>query len=51
MFDSIADIPIIPTTIPKKKENKILYTKTNALRNVYQAKRNNIINKRRENGR
>jgi len=51
MFDSIANIPTIPTTIPKKKDIKIPYNKKDALRNIYQVKRNNIINKRKQNGR
>ena len=51
MFDSIADIPIIPSRIKKKREKKAPLTKDNALRNVFRAKRKNIINKRKQNGR
>jgi len=39
MLDEIANIPIISRkVVPKKKQQRKKYTKSNALRNVYRAK-------------
>jgi len=49
-FNDIIDIPIIrPEVIVENDyEGKIAYTRQDALRNVYRAKRSNIINKGRK---
>ena len=52
-FNDIIDIPIIrPEKVVENDYNeKITYTRRDALRNVYRAKRSNIINKGKTNGR
>jgi len=49
-FNDIIDIPIIrPEVIVENDyDGKIAYTRQDALRNVYRAKRSNIINKGRK---
>ena len=46
-FNDIIDIPIIKPekVVENEYEGRIPYTKQDALRNVYRAKRNNIITK------
>ena len=52
-FNDIIDIPIIrpEKVVENDYEGKITYTRQDALRNVYRAKRSNIINKGKTNGR
>ena len=52
-FNDIIDIPIIrpEKVVENDYENKNTYTKQAALKNVYRAKRSNIINKGKTNGR
>jgi|TARA_R110000824_G_scaffold36889_1_gene114018 hypothetical protein len=52
-FNDIIDIPIIrpEKVVENDYENKNTYTKQDALKNVYRAKRSNIINKGKTNGR
>ena len=50
-FNDIIDIPIIRPEIVVENdyEHKTTYTRQDALRNVYRAKRSNIINKGKTN--
>ena len=50
-FNDIIDIPIIRPEIVVENdyEDKTTYTRQDALRNVYRAKRSNIINKGKTN--
>ena len=52
-FNDIIDIPIIrpEKVVENDYDDKITYTRQDALRNVYRAKRSNIINKGKTNGR
>jgi len=52
-FNNIIDIPIIrpEKVVENDYDDKITYTRQDALRNVYRAKRSNIINKGKKNGR
>ena len=52
-FNDIIDIPIIrpEKVVENEYEGRIPYTKKDALRNVFRAKRSNIINKGKQNGR
>ena len=52
-FNDIIDIPIIrPEKVVENEYNgRITYTRKDALRNVFRAKRSNIINKGKTNGR
>jgi len=52
-FNNIINIPIIKhdKIVEKDFENKVKYTKEDSLRNIYRAKRSNIINKGKKNGR
>jgi len=52
-FNDIIDIPIIrpEKVVENDYDDKITYTRQDALRNVYRAKRSNIINKGKKNGR
>ena len=52
-FNDIIDIPIIrpEKVVENDYDDKITYTRQDALTNVYRAKRSNIINKGKTNGR
>ena len=52
-FNDIIDIPIIKPekVVENEYEGRIPYTKKDALRNMFRAKRSNIINKGNTNGR
>ena len=51
-FNDIIDIPIIKPekVVENEYEGRIPYTKKDALRNMFRAKRSNIINKGNTNG-
>ncbi len=52
-FNDIIDIPIIKPekVVENEYEGRLSYTRKDALRNMFRAKRSNIINKGNTNGR
>ena len=52
-FNDIIDIPIIKPekVVENEYEGRLSYTRKDALRNIFRAKRSNIINKGNTNGR